>query len=864
MSRTRIAAALDAGAEKPLTILAAPAGAGKSAALSSWAAARAAPVAWVSLDEADSDRRRFWNLVLVALRNAGGPDPVAGLQVNPGESMEILIPEFINALEAFGRPVVLVLDDLHRSSTPDIYADLERVLRHPSSNLRLVISTRVDPHIGIERLRLGGDVVELRAKDLAFTLEETADLFELLQIRIAQEDTALIWRRAEGWAAGLRLAATTLLNRPDHERVMAELAGDNVNVAEYLLAEVLSREGPEIREFLIRASIPEELPVELAMELTGRDDSWPLMDELTHRHAFLSPVGDRRGVYRLHTLFAELLRAQLKYERPGEVPVLHARAARWYARNGDSVSALRHAVESGNKELAAELARACWVRALAIGEFSFLKSLVERARGAQSDGDPEFALALAASLIEGEDDGLVDHYLAIADEGAGTLSDKRRDEFCLARAAVMLYRGRAQGDLVMAQEAAERLLSDSNRLHASEDHEAIRALALSTLGIVEIWNGDPEAARRHLERGLAISGVAGLDWIRLLCSAYLALGSLTAGRLAAAEQRAHSTLELAAKRGWNRSTPAAVALTVLAYVQFHWSDIEAAQKTLDRAVLSIRQTREPPLLALYGLCRGRILAAQGRFGEALEALDVGLDRLVGWGPGAELRSGLETEAAIVRAALGQREIAKHDLEQAPPGSRGPTIALARLALAEGNAEEARSLLTEAIDAEGQMEIDQRVEMWVLSAIADDALADHDGAHRSLEQALELAEPGGFRHELVAQGTTLRPALRRQLRLGTGHRAFVDELLEALDDVDGRGSNRPVLSEQLTDREAAVLRFLPTRMPNQQIASEMFVSVNTVKTHLRSIYRKLDATDRQEAVKRARELALLAPSLAKRS
>lgn len=777
--------------------------------------------------------------------------------------MEILIPEFINALEAFGQPVVLVLDDLHRSSTPEIYSDLERVLRHPSTNLRLVISTRFDPHIGIERLRLRGDVVELRAKDLAFTLEETAELFELLQIRLAPDDVNLIWRRAEGWAAGLRLAATTLLDRADPERLMAELAGDNVNVAEYLLAEVLSREAPEVREFLIRASVVEELPVDLAVQLTGRDDSWPLMDDLTHRHAFISSVGDRRGVYRLHTLFAELLRAQLRYERPGEVAALHYRAAHWYASNGDPVSALRHAVESGDKELAAELARTCWVRALAIGEFSFLRSIVEQARAVRPDGDPEFALALAASLIEGEDTELVDHYLEVADQGAGALSAKRRDEFSLARAALMLYRGRAQGDLVMAQEAAEALLADSNRLQASEDREAIRALALSTLGSVEVWNGDPEAARRHLERGLAISGVAGLDWIRLLCSSYLALGSMTAGRLAAAEQRAHATLELAAKRGWNRSTPAAVALTVLAYVQFHWSDIDAAAETLDRALLAIRQSREPPLLALYALCRGRVLAAQGRFGEALEALDVGLDRLTGWGPGDELRSGLETEAAIVRAALGQRDVAKHDLEQAADGSPGPTIGLARLALASGNAEEARCLLARAAEAEDQLEIHQRVELWVLVGISDDALADHPAAHRSLEHALELAEPGGFRHQLVAHGTTLRPALRRQLRLGTGHRAFVEDLLEALDDVEGRGSNRPVLAEQLTEREAAVLRFLPTRMPNQQIASEMFVSVNTVKTHLRSIYRKLDATDRQEAVRRARELALLAPSLAKR-
>jgi LuxR family maltose regulon positive regulatory protein len=863
LARRRIASLLDEGATKPLTVLAASAGAGKSAALSAWAAARTAPVAWLSLDEPDADRRGFWVLALAALRHGGGGDPVAGLQVHPGESVDIFLPELINALERFDQPITLVLDDLHRSPSREIYADLALLLRHPSSNLRLVISTRVDPPIGVERLRVAGQVLELRARDLAFTLEETFELFDLLGISVSRDDVELLWRRSEGWAAGLRLAATTLTGRPNPERFVAELAGDDVNIAEYLLAEVLSREPAETREFLIRSSIVDELPVDLATELTGRRDSWPLLDDLTHRHAFLAPVGDRRGVYRLHTLFAELLRAQLKYERPAEVPGLHDTAARWYVRRGAPLAALRHAVQSGNEELAADLARACWVRALATGEFSVLRSLVDQAKPARIERDPELALAFAASLIEGEHDPQVEHYLRMADERAVELASDRRAEFDVARAAVMLYRGRSRGDLNMALAAAEVLLADLDPSQTVENHEAIRALALSTLGIVELWNGELESGTRHLERALAVAIDADLDWVRLLCQAYLALASALSGRLAACEQRARSTLALAVRRGWTRSTPAGVALAVLATVQFHWNLIDEADATLERAAVAIRATREPPLLALFGLTVGRVREAQGRLGEALEAFESGLDRLTGWTAAADLRTMLETEVAIVRAATGRREAAERDLHTAAVESPAAAIGLGRLALSIGDPEAARGHFARAMVDDQQLLVSQQVEGWTLSALASDALADHDGAHERLEQALELAEPGGFRQVLLAQGPAIRPLLRRQQRLGTAHRAFVEDLLAALDDASLRGSTRPTLAEQLTDREAAVLRFLPTMMSNNEIASELFVSVNTVKTHLRSVYRKLGAGDRREAVQRARDLQLLAPGLARR-
>lgn len=862
--RDRISSVLDASTLKPLTVIAAPAGAGKSAAVSSWIEARPQPAAWLSLDEPDSDRRRFWVLMLAALRRSEGAAPVANLEVHPREPIDMLLPEFINALEALEAPVTLVLDDLHRVSSPEIYADLDLFLRHPSTNLRLVLLTRFDPPISVERMRLAGQVGELRARELAFTLNETVELLELLGVKLALADVELLWRRSEGWAAGLRLAATTLADCATPERLVADLAGDDANIAEYLLAEVLARESPGTREFLIRAAVVDELPVELAAELTGRSDSARILAELTHRHALIAPVTDRRDVYRLHALFAEMLRAQLKLDRPAEIRTLHALAARWYARNGAPLSALRHALKADDEDFAAGLARDRWVEVLATGELSALRSLVEQLQPARFEREPELALALAARLIDAGHDSRVEHYLRLADEKAAQLPDARRQQFAVARAAVQLYRGRARGDLKMAKDGAQRLLMEGGSFPATDDGQAIRALALATLGMVEVWTGSADTARRHLERGRAVASGAQLDWIRLLCDAYLALGSAVAGRLGSSERRVLAALELAAGRGWSRTYPAAVALTALASVQLQWNLIDDAERTLQRATGGVERSHEPPLLAMHGLVRGQVLAAQGRFGEALEVFETAADKLTGWTVLAvPLGPMLETEAAMVRAALGQWADAERDLERAAAESPAPAIGLARLAIAAGDPAAARNHLSRALSDDSCLSVSMRIEGWALDAIACDALPDHASARTSLERALDAAEPGGFRRALIKHGSALRPVLRRQPRLGTAHRAFVDELLAVLDDGAVRVANHDVLPEHLTDRETAVLRFLPTMLSNQEIASELFVTVNTVKTHLRSIYRKLDARDRREAVRRARETQLLAPALVRR-
>jgi LuxR family maltose regulon positive regulatory protein len=798
-------------------------------------------------------------LVLEAFRHAGAPAPVADLAVNPREPVDLVPPELLNAIEVLEDPVVLVLDDLHRISSPEVYEDLELLLRHPSPKLRLVISTRFDPPIGVERLRLAGQVTELRASDLAFTLEEASELFELLDLRLAETDLEVLWRRAEGWAAALRLAASTLRGRSEPERLVAELAGDESNIADYLLAEVLASEPPDVRDFLLCVAIVDELPVELAVALSERPDAGEVLAGLAHRHALISPIGEGRDTYHLHTLFGELLRAQLKYEQPGRVTELHTTAALWFDRQRAPVTALRHALQAGAYGLASRLARDCWISALATGELPGLRSVIEALPQERVEGDPELAIALAASLVDTGRSDVVARYLTIADELADTVPADRRQRFEVGRATLLLYRGRSQGDLAMAQDAAEYLLSMESHLEASDD-EAVRALAFAGLGVVELWTGSVEEGMRHLERGLAVARAAELEWLVLLCSGYLALGSALAGRLAACEQRAQATLDLAAQRGWIRTRPAGVALTVLAGTQFEWDRIDEAERTLARAEAALRLAREPPLLASYELIRGRILAARGRLGEALEAFEVALDKLAGWGAAGNLRALIETETAVIRAGLGDRDAAQRDLEMAEAASilPAPAIARARLALADGDPAHARELLTRPLEESSHLFASHRVHAWVLDAIACDELADHSTAHQSLEQALDAAEPGGFKRPLLAHGRSLLPVLRRQLRIGTAHRSLVEDLLVSLGEGTNHNGGKAILAERLSDREAAVLRYLPTMMSNQEIASELFVSVNTVKTHLRAIYRKLDASDRREAVTRARELELLAP------
>ena len=852
--RARLSARLDTGVREPLTLVAAPAGAGKSALLSEWAAARSGPTAWLSLDPVDADRRRFWRGVLEALRRAGLRGPVTELEVQPSEDADLILPALVNALGDLDEPVVLVLEDLHEIGDAAALRDLDRLLRHPSPALRLVISTRVDPPLRVGRLRVTGELTEIRGGDLAFTLPETVELLGASDIAVDPETAETLWQRTEGWAAGLRLAALTMRAHPDPAAFVADFAGDDSTVADYLLAEILAQQAPDVREFLLRISIVDATTADLADALTGRTDSARILTRLARDHALLSSSGDDRAWHRLHPLFAELLRSELRHRAADEVPELHRRAARWFEANGRAVEALEHAAAGRDWEHVGSLAANHWVRMLLEGELSALGPVLERMPDEQRRRDPEVTLAIAGVHVSAGDEPGARHWFDLARAGRDDVPADRRSAFDLALAAVGLMRGRLRGDIDAAMQHAQTMFErDGAYAETTAGPDDLRALALTELGIAELWSGDMERARRDLDTARGAATAAGRDWLVVLSTAYLGVEAMVRGRFERAMRLATATEALAHQRGWCGTWPVGITAGTLAAIAFHRNRLDECAAHQRRAVDRLKGSGDRPLRAMTAVQEARLQSALGRPEPAFEALQEARWWLRDWPIMPAIPGLISALEATVLASMGDDEAAAAQLTG---DSEEAAVARARLHLRAGAAAAARKEVEPFLTSRIVLP-PTRIEAWVVAAVARDALGDATGAGAALEQALGTAELGGIQRAFLMHGSSIAPLLHRHRRNGTSHRALLDELVAA---VDRHGDGRPVatLPDALSDREEAVLRYLPTMMSNQEIAGELFVSVNTVKTHLKAIYRKLDVEDRRSAVRRARELSLIGP------
>jgi LuxR family maltose regulon positive regulatory protein len=348
----------------PLTLVTAPAGAGKTMALASWAAAETEAVAWVSLDDFDNQPGAFWAYVVAALRRSGVAGPAASSLAGRGrDASHVFALRLAAALAAQNPPVTLVLDNFHLLTDPAVLDGLDYVLRNTGTGLRLVMSARTDPLLPLHRCRLAGQLTEIRASDLAFTVAEAGLLLARHGQIMPADSVKRLTQRTEGWAAGLRLAAIAMGTHPDPDRfVTEELVTEDSAVTGYLLHEVLNTQPPQVREVLLSTSILDRVSVEAASELTGNEQAGTILSALARATGFVQPAGS--GWYRYHTLFAEVLRLQLRREHPDRIAVLHRRAARWYERNGQLTDGVRHAAQAGDWPLAASIV----VDGLAIGE----------------------------------------------------------------------------------------------------------------------------------------------------------------------------------------------------------------------------------------------------------------------------------------------------------------------------------------------------------------------------------------------------------------------------------------------------------------------------------------------------------------
>jgi LuxR family maltose regulon positive regulatory protein len=792
---------------------------------------------------------------MVAAAAAAHPG-LAALAVPPRGSLDAFREEALAALDKLQEPLVMVLDDFHEVSESGAMGDLDWLLEHGPPCLRLVLATRSDPVIRLQRLRIHGKILEIRASDLAFTLDEAAEL--LAGLDLPADDVESLLERTAGWAAGLRLAELSLADHDDPHAFVTGFAGNDRAVSDYLITEVVSRQPAETVDFLLRTCLPERVNGELADVLTGASGGQQTLRELETRGAFVSRVDQAGEWYQYLPVFAEVLRAELARCLPDEVPALHRVAGEWHAGHGKPLDAVRHAVAASDWELAAEVIGEHWLVLVARGAGAALRELTERIPADAVTADAELALAQSGLLLEGGDLAAAEALLLRAYELSLALPENRRRRFAVTSTATTLYHARLRGDVAEAVSAARLALSENWDKSVAVE---VRALTLANLGLAEFWTSDWEAAGDHLQQAAGLALECGNDFVLFLAESYAAGVDVRAGRLGEAWSRARTAIQLAERRGWTAVAHAAIAQSTLATVHLWRNDLDEAESRIEIAREILRSSGEPLLGPAVAQVEARLLLVRG---EVVTALDV----LRGATAADGLPTFLRVSTALIEAelwfALGEPDRARRtlvDIEAADAPDM--PIGLARLELATGRPVQAlEAVATFLADERDAVLPFARTEAWMMAALARDAINDEPGALRALERGLDLAEPRGYSNVILRCGAPARSLLRRHIAKGSRHRSFAGELLNVLDSPTAASRNNVApLLEPLSERELAVLRFLPTMMSNAEIASEMFVSVNTVKTHLKHVYRKLDVADRRDAVRRARRLRLLTPGLA---
>ena len=852
-----------------VVVVCAPAGSGKTALLRSWAdAVGGGRVAWVAVERGERDAQRFWLSVVEALSGAvGGAGLVERVSPSPAFQGQMVVERLLSELRSLDEPVVLVIDDLHELCSADAEAWLERFVAGLPPRLTLVLGTREEPRLGLHRLRLAGELHELRDAGLRFTLDEARELLKASGVELSAEGLGLLHERTEGWAAGLRLAAISLADHPDPERFVREFSGSERTVAGYLMAEVLERQSPEVRGMLLRTSVLERVSGPLADAMTGRTGSERMLQELEEANAFVTALDAGRSWFRYHHLFADLLRLELRRVSPEIVGALHRTAACWHEEHEFAVEAIRHAQAAKDWAHATRLFADNELRLILDGRGATLEALLA-AFPPEAAADPELALAHANARAL---DGLLDDagaYIAAAEGSAETVPDDRRWFFELRLAAITLLVARQGGDVSTALNqagAVEATLAAVSEPRAGRERSLSnddRAVALVNLGIAELWSLRPGDARRDLEDALELARRGGRPYIEIVCLGHLTLAVVLSGQPATEALRlAEQAVALAEAHGWTADPVAAAAFAAGGNLLVRQGRLEDGERWLERAERALGRGEPATALVLHS-ARGLLALGRGRPEEALAAFRRAERTQAALSSAHTLNVELRSRLLQTQVRVGETAAVRAALEAMPADERdraGMRIAAAAVDLAEDDPEAAVDALAPVIErtVSALHPSWAAVDASLLDAVARDALGDRSGAERSIERALDLAEADGILLPFAL--APVQELLERHPRHRTAHATLLATILDLLAGVapPAPGDTAPLL-DPLSDAELRVLRYLPSNLKTPEIAAELFVSANTVRTHVRHIYAKLDAHDRTEAVARARELHLLGP------
>jgi len=861
VSRPRLFERLAASAR--VTVVSASPGSGKTVLLRSWIsqAGTAGSAAWVTVRRGERDPQQFWLSVLGALRQtAPGRALMQPLTAAPDLDGWAIAERLLTDLAPLRDRIHLVLDDLHELGPAEAQQQLELLMMRAPAELRFVLATRHDVRLGLHRLRLEGELAEIREPDLRFTVTEAGELLSAAGVQLP--DPAPLVQRTEGWAAGLRLAALSLAGHPDPRRFAEEFSGTERTVAEYLLAEVLERQPEPVRRLLLRTSVLERVNGELADLLAGGSGGERVLQDLEQANAFVVALDAGRSWFRYHHLFADLLHLELRRTAPDEVAALHRAAAGWFAGHGYPVEAVRHAQAAGDWGPAARLLADNWYSLQLDGQAATARQLLAVFPAGARTADAELAaLAAAEELAYGSLEA-AERYAGLAERAMASVPDGRRAQAQLLLGITRLVLARQRWNLQAVAEEERRLRATAGGLDAAQPRvgEELRALALISLGTTEFWAAgeDPE---RHLELGVALARRIGRPFLEFTGLAYQTAAGIYQSFARAAE-RGGQAVELARRHGWADEPAAGLAYVILAAMLAWQMRPGEAEPWVQRAERVLRAETEPAAVLAMHQTRGMLELACGRDAGALAAFQAAV-RLGGrltaphrlltpvraWRLYALVRLGDADRAEQVLAGLDE-----------PGRGHGETrVAAAALRLAQGDPQAAAGAVAPVLDGSAPVIRSAWLSgAFLLEAVARDALGDAGAAGRALERALALAEPDG-----TLLWFWLHPApglLRRHARQRTAHPALVADILSLLaGQAPASPAGPPPPLEPLSASEIRVLRYLPTNLSAPQIAGELHVSHNTIRTHMRHLYAKLGTHRRLEAVERARALGLLAPS-----
>lgn len=863
LDREELLELLDRAVTKRVTVISAPPGSGKTSLLRAWAgrSSNRRRAAFVSVDRDQQNAQLFWRAVLDAIRSPPrsidpGTQAAATAALDDDQMVDRVLSEVAEQVE----PVVLIIDDLHELRSTEAFKQLEQLLAILPSSARVVLSSRRDPPIRLQQLRLADEIAEIRAGDLRFTERETRELLAASEIGLSDAGAAALYQRTEGWAAGLRLAVISLSGHPDPERFVAEFSGTDRAIGEYLMAEMLERQSGEVQSMLLRTSLVDRMNGELANLLVGRSGSEQMLLELEEANAFVVSLDAQRTWFRYHQLLADFLRLELRRTLADEVPDLHRRAARWFADHGDVVEAVRHTLAAGDWPDAARLVADHSFRWVLDGQAGTIDAVLQAFPEGASADDPDLALAHAASeLNHGRLEGAAAQ-LALAESHVQSAPPARRRRLTVAIASLRLALARRNGQFT--EVIAQVNLLDASIADDSNDPIAmgseLRAVALLNLGIVETWSGRLADAERHLSEGAALARTIGRPYLEVACRAHQGFPSKLVS-VATARERGLQAVALAERHGLVDRPILAPALGAVGAMAIWMGEFDEGERWLRRAWEVAEAHVDPAAAVLLHVATGMLHAGRGQHRSALEefaaaaqaqSLLTGVHalapRITGWLATTQARLGMPDEARATLTGFSAELVRMGVVDNAR----------AVICMADGDPATALDVLQEVRDTPPVGPAFTLVEAHLLAGTAHLYLGDRDAAAAAAEAALAAAEPDRLIFPFaMTEAAELLDALPRH---ETAHGALLADIVDLLRGAPAPSTDREPLSqpEELSPSELRVLRYLPTNLTRPEIARELYVSINTVNTHIRNIYSKLAARDRSFAVQRARELRLL--------